>query len=286
VCDEAVNFSIQTGASLSRANIVYFKHNDMEDLERILAKQKAVDVSRGVKEVKNRRFIVVEGLYQSMGDIVPLAKIVELRHRYKYRIILDDTMALGVLGKGGRGSWEHAGVPIDEVAILCAGLDATVGSTGGFCVGSPAVVEHQRLSGAGYCFSASAPPYTSTASLCSLATIERKPELIRTVQAKARRVRMALSGTRGIEVKGDDISPLIHIRLARSQGTEADEDLLQRVSDECMNAQVVAQVAQYVPQDTRKPLPSLKLMISAAHEDADLDRAVDVVKRAFTRALA
>jgi 7-keto-8-aminopelargonate synthetase-like enzyme len=53
----------------------------MEDLERVLAKQKQVDVERKVKEIKNRRFIVVEGLYQSMGDLAPLAKIVELRHR-------------------------------------------------------------------------------------------------------------------------------------------------------------------------------------------------------------
>jgi serine palmitoyltransferase len=190
-------------------------------------------------------------------------------------------MAFGVLGKTGRGSWEHAGVPVEEIEILCAGLDATVGSTGGFCVGSTAVVDHQRLSGAGYCFSASAPPYTSTASICALATIDKRPELIRQVQDKARRVRMALAGTPGIEIKGDDISPLIHIRLARSNGADGDEDVLQRVSEDLMAAQIVAQVSQYVPGDVRKPLPSLKLLVSAAHSDDDLDKAVIQIKRAF-----
>jgi 7-keto-8-aminopelargonate synthetase-like enzyme len=53
----------------------------MEDLDRVLAKQKQIDIERRTKEIKNRRFIVCEGLYQSMGDIAPLAKIVELRHR-------------------------------------------------------------------------------------------------------------------------------------------------------------------------------------------------------------
>jgi serine palmitoyltransferase len=197
-------------------------------------------------------------------------------------------MAFGVLGKTGRGSWEHAGVAVEEIEILCAGLDATVGSTGGFCVGSTAVVDHQRLSGAGYCFSASAPPYTSTASIHAIATIEKKgPELIRVLQGKARHVRMALAGTPGIEVKGDDISPLIHIRLARSAGSnDADEDILQRVSESLMEQQIVVQVSQYVPGDIRKPAPSLKVLVSAAHTDADLDNAVAQIKRAFGRVLA
>jgi len=287
VCDEAVNFAIQTGCSLSRAIVKTFRHNDMADLERVLASVQAEDVRKKVKVVKNRRFIVVEGLYQNYGDIALLDKIVALRHKYKYRIILDDTLALGVLGKTGRGSWQHWNIPVEEIEILCAGLDATVGSVGGYCVGRMEVVDHQRLSGAGYCFSASAPPYTSTASIHGLRTIGASSALITTLHRNAHRVRQALKTIRGVEVKGDDISPLVHLHLAasKSRGYDADLETLDTVADELLSLGVVVQVSQYLSSERRPPSPSLKVFVSAAHSEADLDSACNFLKHSFGRLL-
>jgi len=286
ICDEAVNFSIQSGCSLSRAIIHNFKHNDMDDLERILREVKAQDDRKKVKEIKNRRFIVIEGLYQNYGDLAPLQKILELRHKYRYRLIVDDTLALGVLGKSGKGSWEHWGIPVEQIEILCAGLDATVGSVGGYCVGSTAVVDHQRLSGAGYCFSASAPPFTSTASIHGLRTITKRPDLISTLHRNSARFRTGLQNIAGIEVKGDSISPLVHIHLARekSRGYERDLDLLENVAEELMGQGVVVQVSQYLATEKRPPNPSLKVFLSAAHAEKDLDSAVALLRASFGRA--
>lgn len=196
----------------------------------------------------NRRFIVVEGIYQNYGDIAPLKKLIALRDKYKYRIIVDESLSVGVLGKTGRGLTEHFGLSISDVGacaircsrtgaergeqgwgkaqerqrgcrvgsrgeraergksgnrptailcpavalppctvaavrarttrrisiaaavvdITCASMSNAIASVGGFCVGDKDIVKHQRLSGAGYCYSASLPPYISKASTTAL----------------------------------------------------------------------------------------------------------------------
>jgi serine palmitoyltransferase len=65
----------------------------------------------------------------------------------------------GVLGKTGRGTPEHFGVPLEEIDFYAVTADCALATTGGFCMGSDLVVDHQRLSGSGYCFSASSPPF-------------------------------------------------------------------------------------------------------------------------------
>lgn len=119
VCsDESVNNIVQTGISLSRANVLSFKHNDMNSLAAVLRTVQEKDVKRPPKKL-NRRFIVVEGLYRYTGEICNLAKVVELAHRYRYRIIVDDSCAVGVLGKTGRGSVEYWNLKVLSTPFLC-----------------------------------------------------------------------------------------------------------------------------------------------------------------------
>lgn len=82
--------------------------------------------------------------------------------RYKYRLVVDESLSLGVLGPTGRGAAEHYGLSPGQVEIVGASLGAALSSVGGFCAGDREVVDHQRLSGLGYCFSASLPPYLAT----------------------------------------------------------------------------------------------------------------------------
>ncbi len=75
---------------------------------------------------------------------------------------------------------------MSDVDVLCAGMDMSLSTVGGFCVGSHQVVDHQRLSGAGYCFSASSPPYTSTAGIVSIDLLEKEgPQITEKVRANA-----------------------------------------------------------------------------------------------------
>lgn len=110
--DEAVNFAIQKGLDASRSTIVYFKHNDAKDLERLLKEQEKNDLKNPKKAQKTRRFLVAEGIYLNTGELCPLPELVELRKRYKLRLFLDESVSFGTLGKTGRGLTEHLNVDV------------------------------------------------------------------------------------------------------------------------------------------------------------------------------
>jgi serine palmitoyltransferase len=120
VVDDGANYAIINGCNLSRARLLRFRHNDVTDLERVL-KQVAEEDARQRRPL-NRRFIVVEGIYANTGDLAPLAAIRELKRKYKYRLVVDESLALGVLGDKGRGAAEHAGYEPQEAEIVGASL--------------------------------------------------------------------------------------------------------------------------------------------------------------------
>lgn len=107
-----MNFSIQKGLDASRSQIAYFKHNDAGDLGRLLAEQDVIDRKNPKKAANKRRFIIVEAIYQNTGELCPLDQIVQLRKRYKLRLILDESVSFGVLGKNGRGITEHMDIKV------------------------------------------------------------------------------------------------------------------------------------------------------------------------------
>eukprot|EP00128_Syssomonas_multiformis_P007808 Colp12_sorted_trinity150504_noHs@12096 len=157
--DKGANFAIQRGLVASRSKIHWFNHNDMDDLQRLLEVQRKEDLKNPKKAAVTRRFVVVEGIYTNYGDIVPLPRLVELRNKYKVRIFLEESNSFGVLGASGRGVTEHFGVDIADIDLIACTMSNSLGSIGGFCCGSKYVIDHQRLSGAGYCFSASLPQF-------------------------------------------------------------------------------------------------------------------------------
>jgi serine palmitoyltransferase len=182
VVDEACSEPIQTGVSLSRAHVRYFKHNDMKDLEQLLTSIQAKDKEMGRKPNAQRRFLVAESVYQRAGTVCKLKELVALKHKFSYRLMLDETNAMGVLGPTGRGLTEACGlVRQRDVEITCWSLEHAAGSIGGLTQGTEQVVEHQRLSGAGYCFSASSPPFTAVAATKAIELMKDGDENERTV---------------------------------------------------------------------------------------------------------
>ncbi|CAG5867097.1 unnamed protein product [Menidia menidia] len=141
--DEAACFSVQKGLQASRSFIKYFKHNDMEDLERLLKEQELEDQKNPRKARVTRKFIVVEGLYINTADVCPLPELVKLKYKYKVRIFLEESMSFGVLGEHGKGVTEHFGVNIDDIDLISANMENAVASIGGFCCGRSFVIDHQ-----------------------------------------------------------------------------------------------------------------------------------------------
>lgn len=96
--DECVNEAIRSGVNLSRSTVHLFRHNDMDHLESLMKELEAADKRKKRKKDEVRRFVIVEGLYRSKGTVSPLPKIVELKNKYCYRLILDESCSFGVMG--------------------------------------------------------------------------------------------------------------------------------------------------------------------------------------------
>jgi serine palmitoyltransferase len=214
IIDEACSEPILSGANLSRATIRYFKHNDMSDLRRILSAIREEDKLLRRDTSQQRRFIVVEGIYRNTGDICPLLEIVQLRKEFFYRIILDESLSFGVLGAQGRGLTEQCNIPPMEIDIVTFALDTVLASVGGVCVGTREIVDHQRLSGAGYCFSASSAPFLSAAALSSLQLLQSETfKLQAQLLENVRLLRQELAKIPVLVFLSNDETPVIHLAL-------------------------------------------------------------------------
>ncbi|XP_074994001.1 serine palmitoyltransferase 1 isoform X2 [Calonectris borealis] len=248
--DEAACFAIQKGLQASRSNIKLFKHNDMADLERLLKEQETEDQKNPRKARVTRRFIVVEGLYMNTGDVCPLPELIKLKYKYKVRIFLEESLSFGVLGEHGRGITEHFGI--------------------------------NRLSGQGYCFSASLPPLLAAAAIEALNIMEDNPDIFQTLRAKCERIHKALQGISGLKVVGESFSPALHLQLEESCGSrENDVKLLKRVVDYCMNSGIALTQARYLEKEEKcLPPPSIRVVITVEQTEQELDKTASLLKEA------
>ncbi|KAI8070408.1 pyridoxal phosphate-dependent transferase [Gongronella butleri] len=300
VVDDGVSFAVQKGVQISRSNIRWFKHNDMDDLERVL-QEIHKDTLRNKKRL-TRRFIVTEGLFANIGDICPLPQLIELKKKFKYRLILDESESIGVLGRRGKGVTDHFGVEPKDVDMLVGSMSSVLCSSGGFCAGSVEVVDHQRLSGLAYCFSASLPAMLANASRESIKMISQQPSMLKDLRDRTLSFRQVLNH-KHIEslVEMDVLTnpelsmvPFMHLRIKPSllsqraiTTREQEERLLQEVVDECASQGVLITRTKYVNDQERSlPRPSLKIHITNGLTKKENDKAASIIKSALVKVLS
>ncbi|XP_044763245.1 serine palmitoyltransferase 1 isoform X2 [Coccinella septempunctata] len=170
--DKEANEAIRYGLASSKSKVVYFEHNDPESL---LKEAEKIEKEEQRKGKPSRKFLIVEGISWRTGRLCDLPTLVEIGEMFKMRIFLDETYTLGVFGKNGRGLTEHFGVDISRIDMSFGTIEGALGSIGGYCAGSHAVIEHQRLSGSGYIFSASLPTYLAQIAIESIDLMGNKP---------------------------------------------------------------------------------------------------------------
>lgn len=279
IADDGVNWSIQNGLMLSRSTVKYFKHNDMASLRKILEGVKQQD--QKAPKALNRRFIVVEGIYQNSGRLAPLDEILKLKEQYQFRLIVDESNTLGVIGGTGRGVSEHFNIPVEKVDIIIAAMGNALASAGGFCAGSLKVVDHQRLSGAGYCFSASLPPYVATASMAAIELLEETPDLLTKLHSNINALRNGLSSLSCLQVASHPLSPVIHLQLRNPSGKfSRDSIVLQEIANLLLRREnVLVAVTRRSSLDKCVLPATLKLAVSASHTADD----IRAVTEAFSR---
>ncbi|KAI8814308.1 pyridoxal phosphate-dependent transferase [Cladochytrium replicatum] len=294
VADDGVNFAIQKGLASSRSVVKFYKHNDMEDLERVLKQVQAEHLKR--KKPLTRRFLVSEAVSQNYGDIAPLPELVALKNKYKYRLILEESLSFGVLGKRGAGLADHFDIPSPEVDIMSASMANSLASGGGFVCGSAEIVEHQRLAGQAYTFSASLPAILAVSAIEAIQVISDNNQLLKQLRDNIATVRSSLAQQFSSDNSAiimspsydqDLNSPVIHLRLRKRLANRSDEEkLLQEVVDLCLKDGVLVARAKYAhAQELHLPVASVRLLVTGGHSKKEAEKVADVVKGAFKRVL-
>ena len=149
--------SIWDGCSLGKAEIVPFKHNDIEALEKRL---KRVPEGAG-------RLVVLEGVYSMLGDIAPLKEMIAVAKANGAMVLVDEAHSMGFIGPNGRGVAEEQGV-LDQVDFVIGTFSKSVGTVGGFCVSNHPKFEVMRLVCRPYVFTASLPPSVVATAAASI----------------------------------------------------------------------------------------------------------------------
>ncbi len=157
ILDADSHASIYDGCALGNADIVRFRHNSVDDLDKRLGRLPA-DAGK---------LVVLEGVYSMLGDIAPLADLVAVARAHGAMVLVDEAHAMGFFGDHGRGVTEAAGVE-DQVDFIIGTFSKSVGTVGGFCVSNHPKFEILRLVCRPYTFTASLPPAVVASAAASI----------------------------------------------------------------------------------------------------------------------
>ncbi len=259
ICDDRDHASIVDGRRLSFATQLHYKHNDMEDLERVLKKlpQEAI------------KLIVVDGVFSMEGDLCKLPELVELKHKYNCSIMVDEAHGLGVFGEQGRGVCHHFGLQ-DEVDLIMGTFSKSLASIGGFIAGDSDTINYLRHTCRTYIFSASDTPAATAAALEALHIVQNEPERIEHLWDVTK---YALQRFReeGFEI-GDTESPIIPLYVRDIQKTF----LITKLAYDAgvfINPVIPPACA---PQDTL-----VRFALMASHTKEHVERGVQILKKIF-----
>ena len=198
--DSDAHASLYDGCRMSGADIFRFKHNDMQSLERRLAR---------LGERAKNCLIIVEGMYSVLGDCAPMAEIVALKERYGASLLVDEAHSLGVYGEQGRGVAEQQGV-LDKVDFIVGTFSKSLGAMGGFCASQHDVLALFRYVSRPFMFTASPSPTVVATTREALQQLRMRPELRESLWANAKRLYRGLEDL-GFEL-GPEVSPVVAVR--------------------------------------------------------------------------
>lgn len=207
VVDKMDHASIYDGSRLSFAKVRKFRHNDLADLERILANHR-----------EQPTLVMVDGVYSMEGDLADLPGLTGLCRRYGATLVVDDAHGIGVLGEGGRGTANHFGLD-GEVDVLVGTFSKSLASIGGYAAADADVIDFLKHHARSLIFSASLPPASAAAALVTLDLIRREPHHRERLWSNTRYF------LKGLDALGFDTgttqSPIIPIRVGDEQRTLA-----------------------------------------------------------------
>ena len=201
--DELNHASIVDGCRLSRAEVVVYRHADVEHLLWSMRRHS------GRGHAQGGRLIVTDSVFSMDGDVAPLAEIVELAQASGARLAVDEAHAIGTYGPGGRGALAELGLE-GEVDAIVGTLGKALGSYGAYVCGDEEMVRYLLNTSRSFIFSTAAPPPAMAGALAALELLQERPHRVERLGANARTLRRALAAEGFAVADGDmHIVPLI-----------------------------------------------------------------------------
>lgn len=252
--DADAHASLYDGASMTRAGIYRFKHNDPDSLDKRLSR---------LKDRAARTLVVIEGLYSVLGDTAPLAEFVEVKARHGALLMVDEAHSLGVYGEHGRGVIESSGTQ-DGVDFVVGTFSKSLASTGGFCVSRHRELELFQYASRPYMFTASPCPSVIATTRAALHALRTRPELKRRLWQNAERLYGALKA-RNLWL-GPELSPVVAVRLE-------DRGLALNAWQRLLESGVYCNLM--LPPAAPEGGSLLRFSLSAAHTDEQVDTLIE-----------
>jgi 8-amino-7-oxononanoate synthase len=258
--DELSHNSIVSGTKSAVAEKIVFRHNDLDHLDAILRDKRA-----SYKNV----LIIVESLYSMDGDVVDLARLVELKERHNCWLLVDEAHSIGVLGQDGRGLCEFSGVDPNQVDLIIGTLSKTFGSCGGFVAGKAGVMDWFRFTLPGFVYSVGLSPVITAAAHAALRLMQRESWRVEKLRHNAE-LFVDLAREAGLNTGpaiGRGVVPII---FSTAEETFA---AFQQLMNNGYYVPPIFQVG--VPKDS----PRLRFFISANHTEAEIRGAIGLLAR-------
>jgi glycine C-acetyltransferase len=262
--DQFNHASIADGCRISSAHTKVYPHKDMGILEGYL--QESHDA--------RLKMIVTVGVFSMIGDTSPLGEIVALADKYSAITVVDESHALGVLGKRGKGTIEYHGVE-GRVDIQTGTFGKALAAAGGYVCGGRELIDYlYNMSGA-FIHTNALPPAVVAAAIAGLTLLEEDPGLLQRLWDNTKYFRKGIEGL-GLQLLGGE-SPIIPIVIGDAEKAFAMRNAL-------LEEGVFITAVGYpvVPAGAAR----LRAQVSAAHAKADLDYCLEAIERASARAIS
>ena len=253
--DELNHASIIDACRLSGATTLRYAHNSPSGLREVLESR---------KDETCRKLVVTDGVFSMDGDIAPLPALVEVAEAYGAMIMVDDAHGEGVLGRGGRGIVDHFGLH-GRVDIEVGTLSKAFGVVGGFISGTEEMVDYLRQKARPNLFSSALTVPDVAANLASVEILQGSDDLVRRLWSNGKLFK-ELMKKNGFNI-GHSETPITPVILGEASVAKA---FSARLFEEGVFAQAIA--FPTVPKGTAR----IRVMVSAAHEAADLEMAAGV----------
>jgi glycine C-acetyltransferase len=250
--DELNHASIIDGSRLSGARVIRYTHNDPQSLDDQI--KQAGTYRRGL--------VITDGVFSMDGDIAPLPQILEVSERHNLLLMVDDAHGEGVLGHGGRGIVDHFGLT-GRVDIEIGTLSKAFGVVGGYVAAHAEIVEWLRLRGRPFLFSSAVPAADAAACIAAVDILETSTERVDKLWSNTRYFKAEMKRL-GFDT-GRSETPITPVMLGEAE-------LAQKFSRALFEHGVFAMALGFptVPRGKAR----IRVMISAAHEQADLDQGL------------